>query len=254
MSKNFELMQQAGRGVEVAAMPSQEATASFEVPNGKGRRNGKGFNLTELAQEEILKLVQRAFLVQHGESPRTVLFAGVDHGNGCSRTCARAAKTLAANVTGKVCLVDANLRSPSLPNFFGMTNHYGLTDSLLQDGPIMNFAKKAGAENLWLVSCGSRAANSTNLLNSNRLKARLAEIQGQFDYVLIDAPPLNQYADAMTLGRLANGVVLVLEADSTRKESAIQVLENLTASGVQVLGAVLNKRDYPIPESVYHRV
>jgi capsular exopolysaccharide synthesis family protein len=253
MSKNFELMQQAGRGVEMVPQPSQKA-ASFHIPNGKGHSNGNGFNVNESAQQEILKLVQRAFLIQAGESPRTVLFAGIDPGNGCSRTCARAAKTLAANVSGKVCIVDANLRSPSLPDFFGMTNHHGLTDSLLHDGPIMSFTKKAGAENLWLLSCGSRAADSTNLLNSGRLKTRLAEIQAEFDYVLIDAPPLNQYADAVAIGRMVDGIVLVLEAESTRKESAIKVVETLRASGVQVLGAVLNKREYPIPESLYHKL
>ena len=56
------------------------------------------------------------------------------------------------------------------------------------------------------------------------------------------------------LGQLADGMVFVLEANSTRRESAIKVMENLRASHVQILGAVLNKREYPIPESVYHKL
>jgi len=258
MSKNFELMQQTGRGPVMTPSPSQipQKPLSVSHTNGNGHRNGNGagLNLDDLAQEETLKLVQRVFLLQAGEAPRTVIFAGIDHGNGCSRVCARTAQVLAANVPGRVCIVDANLRSPSLPEYFGMTNHHGLTDSLLQDGPIMSFAKPTGTANLWLLSCGSLASDSANLLNSDRLKTRLAEMRKEFDFVLIDTPALSQYADAVSLGRLSDGMVFVLEANSTRRESAIKVMENLRASNVQILGAVLNKRDYPSPESVYHRL
>lgn len=257
MSKNFELMQEAGRRrPEVASTPMPQKVVSLGVSDGNDHRNEatRALNLDELAQEETQKLVQRVFLLQASEPSRTVIFAGIDHGNGCSRTCARAAQVLAANVVGRVCLVDANLRSPSLPEFFGMTNHHGLTDSLLHDGPILSFAKQIGTGNLWLLSCGSLASDSANLLNSNRLKTRLDEMRNEFDYVLIDAPPLSQYADAVALGRLADGIVFVLEANSTRRESAIKVIENLRASQVQILGAVLNKRSYPIPESLYQRL
>lgn len=257
MSKNFELMQQTGRGPAVALNPVAQTPVPASPTNGNGHRNGSAtaaLNLDELAQEETLKLVQRVFLLQAGEPPRTVIFAGVDRGNGCSRVCTRVAQVLAANISGKVCLVDANLRSPSLPEYFGMTNHFGLTDALLQDGPISSFAKQIGGGNLWLVSCGSLASDSANLLHSDRLKARLAEMRKEFDYVLIDTPPLSQYADAISLGQLADGMVFVLEANSTRRESAIKVMENLRASHVQILGAVLNKREYPIPESVYHKL
>jgi capsular exopolysaccharide synthesis family protein len=256
MSKNFELMQQTGRGPVMTPSPIPQKPVSVSHSDGNGHRNGNGagLNLDELAQEETLKLVQRVFLLQAGEAPRTVIFAGIDHGNGCSRVCARTAQVLAANIPGRVCVVDANLRSPSLPEYFGMTNHHGLTDSLLQDGPIMSFAKQIGTGNLWLLSCGSLASDSASLLNSDRLKTRLAEMRKEFDFVLIDTPALSQYADAVSLGRLSDGIVFVLEANSTRRESAIKVMENLRASQVQILGAVLNKRDYPIPESVYHRL
>ena len=174
MSKNFELMQQAGKEQPIRPVRQQEPISPILTGNGhgNGHRNGTraGLNLDELAQEETLKLVQRVFLVQASEPPRTVVFAGIDHGNGCSRTCARTAEVLAANIAGKVCLVDANLRSPALPEFFGMTNHHGLTDSLLQDGPILSFAKQVGTDNLWLLSCGSLASDSASLLNLDPLE------------------------------------------------------------------------------------
>jgi receptor protein-tyrosine kinase len=86
------------------------------------------------------------------------------------------------------------------------------------------------------------------------LKTRLAELRSQFDYALIDAPPLARYADAITLGQLADGFVLVLEANSTRREAAIRLAENLRAAQIRILGAVLNKRTFPIPKSLYDRL
>ena len=95
---------------------------------------------------------------------------------------------------------------------------------------------------------------TSNLLNSEHLKIRFAELRKEFDYILVDVPPLNQYADAMAIGQIMDGLVLVVEADSTRKESALKALETLRAAQIEVLGAVLNKRSFPIPEFVYRRL
>jgi receptor protein-tyrosine kinase len=135
-----------------------------------------------------------------------------------------------------------------------MTNHYGLTDALLREGPIRSFARPLQSDNIWLLSCGSLTPDSSNLLNGDRISARFDELRKEFDYVLVDAPSLSRYADATALGRFTDGLVLVLEANSTRKEAALRAMENLHAAQIQVLGAVLNKRTFPIPESLYHRL
>jgi capsular exopolysaccharide synthesis family protein len=197
--------------------------------------------------------VQRVFLLQTQEPPHMVVFAAIDKGSGCSEICARVAETLVNNTGGSICLVEANFRSPTLPQMFGTTNHYGLTDALLGEGPIRSFAKPVSNKNLWLLSCGSLAVDSANLLNSERIKTRFQELRDEFDYVIIDAPPMSRYADAMALGKLADGFVLVLEANSTRREAAMRVTESLSQAQIRVLGAVLNKRTFPIPESLYRR-
>jgi capsular exopolysaccharide synthesis family protein len=244
MSKNFELLQQA----EVK-LGSPDASR----PNGfdSSGKNGVGMVLDKLAREESLHLVQKVFLTGGDAPARMVIFAGLDSGNGCSQVCAGAAEILAASTTGSVCLVEANLRSPSLPEYFGVENHFGLSDCLRKDGPIRDFAKKLHPDNLWLISCGATAPDVATLLNSERMKTRLAELRKEFEYVLIDVPPLNQYADATALARLTDGMVVVLEANVTRKEAASKVVDSLRSSGISILGAVLNKRTFPIPEKLY---
>jgi capsular exopolysaccharide synthesis family protein len=255
MSKNFELMQQAGKDQPIRSVRQQEPMTSL-VGNGdgNGHRDDAALDLDQLAGEEALRLVQRVFLLQAQEPPRLVVFAGIDHGNGCSRICVRAAETLARNIRGSVCLVEANLRSPALPGMFGTTNHHGLTDALLEEGPIRSFAKLVRGDNLWLLSSGSLAADSPKLLNSERMRSRFAELRKEFDFVLIDAPPLTRYSDAVALGHLTDGLILVLEANSTRREAAVQVSENLRAANIKILGAVLNKRTFPIPETLYSKL
>ena len=83
---------------------------------------------------------------------------------------------------------------------------------------------------------------------------RVADLRHDFSYVLIDAPPLSHYADAAVFGRMADGLVMVLEANTTRRETARKAKQLLDDCGVSVLGAVLNKRMFPIPERVYRRL
>ena len=253
MSKHFELMQVTGIDVNQEAADSSTGFSSVNGGRGTDSRQGT-LDLDRLAHEESLKLVQRIFLVKAPDRPRAVVFAAVDSGNGCSRICAHAAQILAHNVSGSVCLVEANFRSPSLPQFFDVPNHRGLTDSLLLDGPVQSFAKRLRPDNLWLLSAGSLVADSINLLHSDTLKRRLGELREQFDYLLIDVPALNRYADATALARIADGLVLVLEANSTRRESALKGVESLRATQVRLLGAVLNKRTFPIPGFLYRRL
>jgi capsular exopolysaccharide synthesis family protein len=252
MSRYFDLMQQTG--FEVIETPKVTSSDAAAAPKTDGKPTGRPLGVDHTAYEEALKLVQRVFLAQTQDAPRMVVFAAIDKGGGCSQIVARVAESLTNNVRGSICLVEANLRSPSLPALFGTTNHYGLTDAVLNEGPIRSFAKPLYSENLWLISSGSLASDSTRLLHSERLKTRLSELRKEFDYVVIDAPPLARYADAVTLGQIADGLVLVLEAHATRREIAQSIASNLQAAKVRVLGAVLNKRTYPIPEAIYRKV
>jgi capsular exopolysaccharide synthesis family protein len=256
MSKNFELLRQTqlnGGAIPVGETPR---LTPLRYANGRARRKGKGavgqMDVDRIIEEESFRLVQSTFLGPSANSPRVITFAGVDSGNGCSLICVQAAESLANNVTGSVCLVDANLRTPSLPDFFGISNHHGLTDSLRTTGAIREFAKKLRPDNLWLLSCGSLATDSSTLLNSELMKTRIKELRKEFDYVLIDSPALNAYSDGIVLGQLSDGLILVLEANATRREAALKVAEGLRAAQIKIVGAVLNKRTFPIPSFWYH--
>ncbi len=106
---------------------------------------------------ELSKVVQRVFLLPGGEYNHTVVFTSTDPGSGCSWICARVGELLASQVTGSVCLVDANLQSPTLHEQFGVPNHHGLSDALRQSGSIRGYVSQLSRRNLALVSCGSES-------------------------------------------------------------------------------------------------
>ena len=170
MSKNFELMQEAGMGVHLPVIPEAKPRAwAFDHEDRHTTRSAE-FSVDEIMREESLKLVQSIFLSGKEASPRVIIFAGIDSGSGCSGICAHTAETLAGHKLGTVCLVDANFRSPTLPKLFGVSNHFGLTDALRDQGTIRGFSKQVRAENLWLLSGGSLPAESFSLLNGEGMK------------------------------------------------------------------------------------
>jgi Mrp family chromosome partitioning ATPase len=79
-------------------------------------------------------------------------------------------------------------------------------------------------------------------------------LSAEFDYVLFDVAPLNGSNHGVILGHLSDGVVIVLKAHATRRDSTRETIQGLQASRVKVLGAVLNQRTFPIPERIYNRL
>jgi Mrp family chromosome partitioning ATPase len=155
---------------------------------------------------------------------------------------------------GTVCVVDANFRSPALHQYFNLENRVGLADAIVQAGPIRSFAQRVEGTNLWVLPSGSAKASGNALLSSDALQARMVELRSEFDHVLIDSAPLNGYADAGVLGRISDGLLLVLQSNATRREAARNVIEGLKSSNVRLLGAVLNRRTFPIPQNLYNRL
>jgi len=263
MSRNFELLQQAGLNIPGAGAGGLNLPLGGNVLVGtrveaKDRAHVASLrpaDLNRAAHEETLCLVQNVFLL-HGqaEGGRVVVFAAVDSRSGCSRVCSQAGRILAESVPGSVCLVDANFRKPALAAGFRTTNYHGLADALKVAGPMRGFARIVHGDNLWLVPSGSAAEHSVGLLHSDYIKKRIDDLRKEFDYVLIDAPALNSYSEGIAMGQFADGLVLVLQANSTRRDVGARIAERLQASHVNILGAVLNKRRFPIPNFLYRRL
>jgi Mrp family chromosome partitioning ATPase len=245
MSRNFDVLQRAGGNDALVDGSSKQSPAD---DNGH-----RPFELEKPGDEETVKLVQRLFVFPNSHAPKMVVFSSVQ-GDGSSAICSRVGSVLAAQEKGSVCLVDGNLRAPSLHRLLGAEKFPGLADAAVNPGPITDFAVRVAGGSFWLVPPGSPGSEAQRLLSSGRMRLRMMELRKQFDFVVIDAPPLSSYADAALLGQMADGIILVVEANSTRRENARTAKETLESANVRLLGAILNNRTFPIPEALYRRL
>ena len=245
MSRYYELMQDMVK--EQPLLSSRVLQPALTSPDTAGARKTAVRFETDVMQG----LAQKVFLQHEPPVRRVVVFAAVDQGNGCSQIATLTAQCLAAQSAGSVCLVDANFRSPALPRMLGTTNYHGLSNALAEQEGIRSFLKPVWDDSFWLLSSGAAAHDSPSLLSSEKMRARLTELREEFAFVVVDAPPLTRHTDAMGLAKLSDGVVIILQAESTRREAARTVVRDLRSMGIPVLGAVLNQRTFPIPETIY---
>jgi Mrp family chromosome partitioning ATPase len=218
------------------------------------RNNHRRTDVEAITREEEIKLVQRLFSAAGPRSPQVVLFSGVEGEAGCATICARTSEILAAQAEGPVCVVDANFRSPFLHRYFRVENDKGLAEAVLESGPIQEFAQRLPGCDLWVMPSGSAAALMSFPQVSGALQSRMTELRTQFRRIVIHSSPLDEDTDSVLLSRWADGVVLVVGANTTRRETARRVKENLEVANVRLLGVVLNNRSFPIPEALYRKL
>jgi Mrp family chromosome partitioning ATPase len=224
-------------------------TFAQEVPKRIKHRN----SLETIRYREEVKLVQRIFPPNAQGTPQIVLFSSLENeADACSIT-ARSAEMLAARSEGPVCAVDVNLRSPFLHRYFGIENGRGLSDAILEPGPIQDCAVHLSKSDVWVIPAGSAVARLSAPELSKRLRSRMMELRTLFKYVVVSSPLYLDRAPAPH-SLAADGVVLIVEANATRRETVREVMEELQVVGARVLGVVLNNRTFPIPDAIYRNL
>src|SRR5262249_19015801 len=149
---------------------------------------------------------------------------------------------------------DGNLRSPGLHSQFSIENGPGLADALRHADPVRAFARPTSRNNLWLLTAGNSPDEAQALLASDRMRLRMSELRTEYDYVLIDSPAMNVSNDGVALGSGADGMIVVLKANASRRETARQALHEIQNAKARIIGAVLNQRTFPIPDSIYKKL
>ncbi len=209
---------------------------------------------SSISREEASALVARLYAPGSTElRPRAVLFSAACSESQSAPVSAAVAEALANETSGTVCLVEANLRSPSLQALFHATAQRGLSEVMLEGGDLRQ-ALTSLASNLWLLPAGMRGDDALPGLNAEQLRPRFQELLAMFDYLVVDTAAASDHRDAAVIGALVDGVVIILSANATRREVARRTVANLNEAGARVLGAVLADRTFPIPEAVYRKL
>jgi capsular exopolysaccharide synthesis family protein len=185
---------------------------------------------------------------------RTLLVTGTAHGVGVTSTVVKFARTLTKASDRKVLIVDANFRSPGIHQQFNISPRDGLSDLLANNGlHIFNF-KKTAQDGLYLFTCGRKYPVGKYKFESGRFDKFMNVAQQRFDYTILDSAPITGFAESQAICSKVDGVILVIETGKTRRQVAIRAKKELEEAGGRLLGVVLNKRKYYIPDWIYKRL
>ena len=187
-------------------------------------------------------------------SIKTILMVGTAEGNGTSSTAIGFATTLARDCRLKVLLIDANLRSPSLHEFFKIERNLGLSNILAEKIEDKDLFKRVGHGNLYIIPCGKNCAGPLSIFESDRFEEKLKMMSESFDCVILDAPPVNKSVETKVMSKKVDGVILVIESGRTRRPVAINAKKELEEAGANIIGVILNRRKHYIPEWIYKRL
>jgi len=173
------------------------------------------------------------------EPVRSILITSATPGEGKSTTISNLAVAF-AQTGAKVCLVDGDLRRPTIAKAFGLENWSGLTTALIGQAPLDECVKATDVPGLSIMTSGPIPPNPAELVGSARMSALLAQLQERFDMVLIDSPPVLAVTDAAVLAPKVGGVVVVVRANAVDHRQVSRAKEALEAVKARVLGVVLS--------------
>ena len=252
-------------GVPVIATIPRSAVLSRLSTNKKAApRMLAHVDNSSLSHEAIKSLRTKLILSMPAVTPgsqkaKVLLLTGESPGVGKSLISANLAEVF-AQLNKKVLLIDADMRMGELHKVFGMSQYDGLADYLLlddnslqlsksADAQIMNdvsdfgignFIHPSGIDHIDFMPRGKHPSDPESLLISEKFDTLLTELKSQYDYIIIDSPPLLAASDAMVLAQHADKVLMVTRYDASMEKQLIYAIKQMYESNIQVDGIILN--------------
>lgn len=193
------------------------------------------------ATAESIRHLRTRIISQHLDRGRRVLaVCSASQGSGCSFTAANLA-IACAQADIRVLLVNADMREAGGDAFFGGVPNAGLMEYLASQTMRPDEVTEAEiVPNLWFTPSGGTAADAQELLSTHRFESFVNVSMRQFDLLIIDTPPANQYADAQRIAAVAGYAIIVGRKNKTYTHDLAELSRQMTSDGVCLVGTVLN--------------
>jgi len=178
------------------------------------------------------------FSAPEGELKRILVTSSIP-GEGKTMLATNTAITMAQSGY-KTLLVDADMRHPELHKSFQVNHSRGLSNVLVGDAEPEEVIRPTQIENLDLLPCGPIPPNPAELLGSPKMKSFLSKVEGKFDKIVFDSPPVISVTDPLVLATFVDGVLMVIQAGRCAKPLVLRTKEQLEGVKARIVGAVLN--------------
>jgi Mrp family chromosome partitioning ATPase len=183
---------------------------------------------------------------------RSIQFIATRADEGASLLVREFAKVLALGLDKKILLLDAHYNAPSQFPYFRVKAEHGWDECVLEGLSIEEATHQVAKEPLYISQMTVRGESGRRAMDHASLGQFFKGLKERFDLILIDSPAATESTDGLAMCRRADGVVLVLESEKTRRQVAEDVRKKIEAHGGNILGVLLNKRRFPIPAFIYN--
>ena len=178
-----------------------------------------------------------------GADVKTVVITSCNENEGKSTVSSELSKSL-ADAGKRTLMIDADMRKSMLLRGAIRNNKmFGLSEYLTGQAEFSQILYNTQIPNFDIIFSGHFPPNPVELLGSDRFKDLLAKTRGNYDYIIIDSPPLGSVIDSAVIASVADGAIMVLSAGKIHASDALDVKTQLTKSGCRILGVVLNNTD-----------
>ncbi|MCR8842237.1 CpsD/CapB family tyrosine-protein kinase [Paenibacillus sp. SC116] len=181
---------------------------------------------------------------------KSIMITSSREGEGKSTTLVNAAVAYAQS-NMKVVIVDADLRKPTVHEFFHLSNRVGVTNVLAQQASLESVMLESGIPNLKVIPAGTIPPNPSELLSSPSMTSFMTELSESYDLIFVDTPPVLLVADAQIMAAKCDGVLLVVQYGRIKREEIRKAKANLELVNANLLGTVLNQYKAKV-SSRYH--
>jgi len=192
---------------------------------------------------EAYRNIRTSILLSFSERPpKKILLTSPNPAEGKTTTVINTAIALAQ--TGvRVIVVDTDMRNPRVHKVFGEENEVGLSNFLSGNAELESILKKTGIPNLLYVPSGPIPPNPSELIGSNLFKTMLKFLEGRFDHIVLDSPPVLGFADSVILSTFVDGIIIVVAGGKTPRETLERAKGVLQQVSAKILGVVINRVD-----------
>ncbi len=191
------------------------------------------------AEAESYRSIRTALLVGLDPRQKVIQVSSPESGDGKSTCIANLAIALAQS--GKrVLLLDADLRRPTIHHLFHARHEVGTADVLAGEIRIENAVQACAVENLWLLTAGNQPPNPAETLSSTRFEQLLSLARSEFDFILVDTPPLLAVSDPCIVSPRTDGLLLVVRTNKNSSMALRQTNQLIRQHGMNLLGVVVN--------------
>jgi len=189
-----------------------------------------------------------------GKTKRTILFASSMSGEGTTTIATNFAKVLALQGRERVLICEMNARNPKFPDVFSTNGDAGVTEYFSDSSELTGFVQTSEADDLGVLHVGRQDATIIQLHLNQVFPRMLEESLRNYDTVIIDAPPILNSPETAPMTAFVDGVVIVVQAGKTKREVVSRSMESIKKFEGNVLGVVLNRKKYYIPDFLYRRI